>query len=226
VAPFLGCRVALGPVPSVGSPGGQLVTNTVSGSIIAAYLARDPSQPLPYSPPPAQPPHNTLPNDPDFYLWRTFGAESGTTSPDCLRAGALLPQGAQKFSLSATQPDLATGVLDPAETVTKVGQATLCFVGGTVTNAGDRRTAVALVKFQRAGATVTANATGDCRTAPLAGHTDVRVQTCTLSVLLADSLLFRAANVTSIGLVRADNTLVPANSHVFSLGILDGTTAP
>lgn len=220
LAPFLGCRLAMGPVPSVGSPGGYAISNTVSGSIFMGFVARDPSQPLPYTPPPSKPPHNTLPNDPDFYLWRTADQQNATTFPDCARAGALLPSGAQQAALSPTQPDLTNGVLDPDEAINRVGRVTVCFLGGNA----ERRTAVALVRFPRAGRTVIANASGDCRTAPLAGRTDLRVQTCRLSVLFTDSTLTRAGQLISIGLVRADNPLVAANSHVWSLGIIDGQT--
>jgi hypothetical protein len=209
-APFLGCRLTVDPIPRI-SVGGHAVSNTVAGSIFVGYLVRDPKRPLPYTAPPAEPSWQPLPNDPDFYLWRTFNARTGP-STDCLPGGT----GASSAALSATQPDLRTGMLDPDEPLRKAGKVTLCHTrSGKVT---------AVVEIQRAGRTVQLQALGDCRTEPTRAGRHLLMQTCVLDVAWADSPLFRAGQLTSIGLVRADNPQVAANSHIWTLGILDGET--
>lgn len=200
-APFLGCRLAIDPMPGVSAVGGHAVSNTVAGSIFVGYLVRDPAKPLPYAAPPAEPAWQELPNDPDFYLWRTFDATAGA----CPEA-----------ALSATHPDLQSTALDPRERVRKTGELTLCHLG-----AGK---AQATVTFQRAGTTANLTASGDCRTEPTPAGPQLRVQTCVLDVVWADSPLFRAGQLTSIGLVRADNPQLAANSHIWTLGVLDGQT--
>lgn len=210
-APFLGCRLTVDRVPRV-SAGGHAVSNTVAGSIFVGYLVHDPKRPLPYIAPPAEPSWQTLPNDPDFYLWRTFNARTSGSSTDCLPSST----GVSSAALSATQPNLRTGILNRAEPLRKAGKVTVCHTrSGKVT---------AVAEIQRAGSTVQLRALGDCRTEPTRAGRRLLMQTCVLDVAWADSPLFRAGQLTSIGLVRAADPRVAANSHIWSLGILDGET--
>lgn len=221
LAPFIACRFAAGPVPSLDSPGGYTIGNSVAGSIFVAYLVRDPSQPLPHKPPATDPGHTTLPNDPDFYLWRAFRSTNPPSTPDCQQAGALMPSAIRTSALSATQPDPQTAVLDRDEERVRIGRITVCFTGSE----GSTHRTAALVQLPRAGKTVTARAFGECRDAPTPAGAHLLMQTCSLGVQQADSPLFRAGQLTSIGLVRRDNPAIAHNVHVWTLGILDGETA-
>lgn len=209
-APFIACRLAVGSAPEVESPGGFAMGNSVSGSIFIGYLVRDSDKPLPYTPPGPEPERGSLPNDPDFYVWRAFNTTLGSCANGIARS----------VSLSATQPNLQTGLLDPAEALTKVGTLSLCV--GEPTR--DRRLVTGTARIARAGGTANLTAQGDCREAPVPEHADLLMQTCSVTVQWADTPLFRAGHFTSIGLVHADRPLVPANSHIWSLGLLDGHT--
>lgn len=220
-ATFLSCRMDVDPMPALGSPGGFAASNTISGSIFIAFIERDPSKPVPKKPALPERPMTETPNNPDFYLWRAMSATTVPMSTACQSAGALMPGPARTSTLSATQPDLATGALNPKELLTKTADVTLCFTGGS----GSTHYAAAIAKIKRAGKTVTVTTFGECRDSAMpSGRKDLLMQSCALSVLWADSPLFRAGQLTSNGLVRADNPTVAANSHVWSLGMLDGET--
>lgn len=218
-AAFLGCRVAIDPIAGV-STGGYAVSNTVAGSLFVGYLSTAGTE-LPANDVGLEPGWQTLPNDPDFYLWRSFDHTAPDTStgggcaqdlPVDLAGGAVAVRSA---ALSATQPDPVSGFLPSDEPTVRAGAVTLCV--------SDDGSALAQAEFDRAGTAAHLSAEGDCRTAPSEAGPDLLVQTCVLGVVYADTPLFRAGQLTSIGLVHAE-TGVPANSHIWTLGILDEET--
>lgn len=80
-AAFLGCRLEVDPIPGV-SAGGYAVSNTVAGSIFVGYLALDRRNP-PTGEIGPEPTWQTLPNDPDFYLWRSFDHATAEPTTGC-----------------------------------------------------------------------------------------------------------------------------------------------
>lgn len=205
-AVFVGCRLGLVPDPTVGLLGGFAASNTVSGSIFAAYVIPQPGFAMPpYVAPGEAPERGSLPNDPDFYVFRSFAHETSAASADC---GA----GARSSPLSSTQPDLRTSALDPDELRYRDAQARLCLTGG--------QAAVAQLELHRGGEPIRVSASGDCREFPTPAGADVRQQSCSLAVQSSTAPGFRGGLLTSTGLVPAGSRLDVAGSHVWVLSLL------
>lgn len=214
-AAFVGCRMALQPKTGVNVAGGLAVSNTVSGSIFTAYVV--PAQPgteLPAAAPPPRIPDDeigALPNDPDFWVLRSFDETLPAGSGDC--AAGETPR---LLALSPVEADPQTSRLNPWQPLRRVASAQLCLGAAS----GTRRSAAATLDLLRQGAPLRVEASGDCDYVDTPAGAQFLQQACVLRFVRASDPAVTGGLLTISGLVQAQAPLVPANSQVWTLSLL------
>lgn len=225
---FASCTLQLQPDAAQGSLGGMAASNSVSnnaglsddvpktGSIWTAYVVRTPGAPTPPDAPPG-----TIPVVPDsnldFYLYRAFDELRSADAAACRLTGVTQVLGARSVALSAVQPVLRNGALDPTPVLNEDARLTLCFTGATTSGMRD---AVAQMSLKRGGKPVQLTARGSCRDFPTPAGAAFLQQTCKLDVDTSSIAGFVAGQLTLSGLVEAGEPLKSANSNVWTLSVV------
>jgi hypothetical protein len=224
---LVNCRGPFGPDPSGRVLGGVATSNSISnprrvpgaptGSIWTTYVVTKRGAHLP-PPTGGEPPSTPTPSPGlDFYVFRASKGDVAGGSPTCPSSPTATVVGARRSNLYATAPRLSDGRV-PDRRGGRSGALTVCFTSA----ASGRRSAVARIELSERGQHLRLDLSGDCADLATPAGDSLRQQGCNLRVMPSPDQLasgIRGGLLTSNGLVKAEDPLVAADSHVWTLAL-------